>query len=134
MTYIVTVTREDGYWLADVPAVPGAHTFARSLNGLMESIREVIVLMDDLADDDMPSVHLDFQTADGDVVEASQIAFRRQQVAAEDAEVQELTQRMALKLTARGYSVRDAARILGITPGRVSQLLRADTNGLSEAK
>jgi predicted RNase H-like HicB family nuclease len=30
-TYEAVVTREDPMWLADVPAVPGAHTFARSL-------------------------------------------------------------------------------------------------------
>src|SRR5659263_509011 len=32
--YEVIVTREGSSWLADIPAVPGAHTFARSLTGL----------------------------------------------------------------------------------------------------
>lgn len=52
--YEVKVTREDGSWLADVPAVPGAHTFARSLAGLARSVREVIILMADLDDDATP--------------------------------------------------------------------------------
>ena len=39
--YEVIVTREGDSWLADVPAVPGAHTFARSLAGLARSVREV---------------------------------------------------------------------------------------------
>lgn len=134
MTYNVVVTREDGNWLADVPSVPGSHTFARSLDGLMESIREVIVLMDDLDDDAVPMVHLDFQTEDTDVVEASHVAAERAQIAARETEMQRLTQRMVLKLTARGYSVRDVARILGVTPGRVSQLMKASTNGLTGAK
>ncbi|GAB3884535.1 type II toxin-antitoxin system HicB family antitoxin [Terrabacter terrigena] len=55
-TYEVVVTREDGAWLADVPTVPGAHTFARSEAGLADSVREVIVLMDDLDDDARPGI------------------------------------------------------------------------------
>lgn len=46
-TYRVVVTREDGRWLADVPDVPGAHTWANSLNALRKAVREVIALMDD---------------------------------------------------------------------------------------
>jgi len=51
MSYTVLVTRDGDDWLADVPSVPGAHTFARSLEGLARSVREVVVLMDDLPDD-----------------------------------------------------------------------------------
>jgi len=39
MSYTVHVTREGDIWLADVPSVPGAHTFARSLEGLARSVR-----------------------------------------------------------------------------------------------
>lgn len=39
------VTREGSSWLADIPAVPGAHTFARSQAGLAKFVREVIILM-----------------------------------------------------------------------------------------
>jgi predicted RNase H-like HicB family nuclease len=58
MSYAVLVTRDGDSWLADVPSVPGAHTFARSLEGLARSVREVVVLMDDLPDD--AAVELDF--------------------------------------------------------------------------
>ncbi len=58
MSYTVLVTRDGENWLADVPSVPGAHTFARSLEGLPRSVREVVVLMDDLPDD--AEVDLDF--------------------------------------------------------------------------
>jgi hypothetical protein len=36
--------REDNQWLADVPELPGAHTYARSLPSLEQAIREVVVL------------------------------------------------------------------------------------------
>ena len=58
MSYAVLVTRDGDSWLADVPSVPGAHTFARSLEGLARSVREVVVLMNDLPDD--AAVELDF--------------------------------------------------------------------------
>ncbi len=72
-TYEAVVTREDPMWLADVPAVPGAHTFARSLPALLESIREVIVLMDDLPDDVTPDFCLTFDVDDPDVGAAAQL-------------------------------------------------------------
>ena len=77
--YEVIVTREGDSWLADVHAVPGAHTFARSLAGLARSVREVMA-------------H---------------------------------TSAAVAQLAREGYSVRDAAALLDLTPGRVSQLLKA---------
>ncbi len=43
--FIVIVERdEDGYYVASVPALPGCHTQARSLDKLVERIREAIEL------------------------------------------------------------------------------------------
>ncbi|MFD7161172.1 hypothetical protein ACFV9C_41765 [Kribbella sp. NPDC059898] len=60
VTYRVHVTHEDGQWLADVPQLEGAHTYARSLAALDRYIREVIVLAADLPDDAMDSLDLDY--------------------------------------------------------------------------
>jgi len=35
----VVVTREDDQWLADMPDLPGAHTYARSLPSLDQAFR-----------------------------------------------------------------------------------------------
>ena len=59
--YGVLVTREDGHWLADVPALAGAHTYARSLPALDQAVREVIVLAADLPDEAMPGLVLDYR-------------------------------------------------------------------------
>lgn len=48
MAYRVVVTREDESWLADVPGVPGTHTWAKDLPALDASVREVIALVEDL--------------------------------------------------------------------------------------
>ena len=43
--YIIVVERdEDDFYVASVPALPGCHTQARSLDALMERIREAIAL------------------------------------------------------------------------------------------
>lgn len=56
--YRVVVTREDDAWLADVPELPGAHTYARTLPALDQAVREVVVLAADRPDEDMPTLRL----------------------------------------------------------------------------
>jgi predicted RNase H-like HicB family nuclease len=41
---VVIERDEDGYYVASVPALPGCHTQARSLDELMERVREAILL------------------------------------------------------------------------------------------
>ena len=41
---VVIERDEEGYYVASVPALPGCHTQARSLDELMERIREAIAL------------------------------------------------------------------------------------------
>lgn len=47
---------EDGYYIAEVPELPSCYTQARSLDELMERVREVILLcLEDLDSVDAPS-------------------------------------------------------------------------------
>jgi predicted RNase H-like HicB family nuclease len=41
---VVIERDEDGYYVASVPALPGCHTQARSLDELMDRVREAIAL------------------------------------------------------------------------------------------
>jgi len=47
-----------GYYVASVPAIPGCHTQAKSLDQLIERIREAISLC--LEADDVPEEQLNF--------------------------------------------------------------------------
>ena len=49
---------EDGTWLADIPDLDGAHTFAHSLTRLDYFVRGVVVLAAGLPDDVMPELQL----------------------------------------------------------------------------
>jgi predicted RNase H-like HicB family nuclease len=58
-TFDVVVERDaDGWFVASVPALPGCHTQARSLDELMDRIREAIELC--LEVEGVPEVELDF--------------------------------------------------------------------------
>jgi predicted RNA-binding Zn ribbon-like protein len=130
--YRVNVTRERGVWLADIPDVPGAHTFARSLSALQRSVREVIVLMTDRADEAFDTFDLDVRYDIGDSA-AAVAAARRARVEAEQAErasadaVRRAVARLPVSL-----SVRDVAELLGISHQRVAQV-RAELAGTRRA-
>ncbi len=123
--YRVSVSREDGQWLADLPELQGAHTYARSLPTLDQAVREVIVLAADLPDEAMPELVIDYDYHTGDPeldVAAAEVRRLRQQADELSASVTAHTGQAAARLIARGLSVRDAAALLGISPQRVSQL------------
>ena len=121
----VVVTREDGHWLADVPGLQGAHTYARSLSALDQAVREVIVLAADLPDAAMPGLRLDSLYHAGDPeLDSTALEVRRlrRQAVELTAAAAARTGEVAMQFVARGLSVRDVAALLGISPQRVSQL------------
>jgi predicted RNase H-like HicB family nuclease len=121
-SYRVIVTREDGNWLADVPELDGAHTFARSLLSLDKAIREVIVLAADLPDEAMPDLDLGYEYHTGDP-RIDQDATKVRRLRAQLTEVESLTAASIQALTPE-LSVRDAGILLGVSPQRVSQVAR----------
>jgi predicted RNase H-like HicB family nuclease len=121
-TYRVNVTRERDAWLADVPDVPGAHTFARSLSALQRSVREVIVLMTDRPGEALDDFDLDFRYEIGDSSTAVGTA-REARAAAERAERESAAAiRRAVARLPASLSVRDVAELLGISHQRVAQV------------
>ena len=124
-SYRVIVTREDSHWLADVPELQGAHTYARSLPTLDQAVREVIVLAADLPDQVMPELLIDYDYHTGDPeLDTTAVEVRRLRRQADElaAAATARTEQAAIRLVASGLSVRDAAAMLGISPQRVSQL------------
>ena len=123
-SYRVIVTREDSHWLADVPELQGAHTYARNLPTLDQAVREVIVLAADLPDEAMPELMIDYDYHTGDPeLDTTAMEVRRLRRQADElaAAATAQTAQAAIRLVARGLSVRDAAALLGISPQRVSQ-------------
>ena len=126
VSYKVVVTREGGNWLADVPGVRGAHTFARSLLSLDRAVREVIELMDD-SRDSASEITIDYayEGFDGSVDAAVMAGRERRALTVRERDLRGRTRLLASELVAQVFSVRDAARMLEITSGRVSQLVNS---------
>jgi hypothetical protein len=125
MTYDVEVSREGSSWLATVRGLQGAHTHAGNMTALYENIYEVIALInDDSSDIDRPPLRLHFVDGLDEVLaEAVKVGEKRESAEAAMVAVQQASQAIAARMAAAGYSVRDIAGVLRITPGRVSQIL-----------
>lgn len=125
-SYRVVVTRQDGAWLADVPDLQGAHTFARNLPALDRYVREVIALAADLEDAADVSLDWEIHTGDDDVdKELGQLRAERDRLDARRKDVEAQTASYARALAARGFSVRDTGALLGVSPQRAQQLISA---------
>lgn len=55
---VVIEQDEEGYYIAEVPELKGCHTQARSLDELMERIREAIQLCLEVYGEEVPKTHL----------------------------------------------------------------------------
>lgn len=122
MRYSIEVTREDDAWLANVANLKGAHTYARTWAGLQASVDEVIRLVADLPDDKELDLEWDLRGAGSDFLEAVSLREERARWEEKQSSLADATFRSISRLTDRGVSVRDIGELLGISPGRVSQL------------
>ncbi|RUR03012.1 helix-turn-helix domain-containing protein [Labedella endophytica] len=124
MSYSVKVTREHGQWIADVVDLDGAHTYAGNLPSLDAAVREVIALVENLPDGTEPALELDwdYSGASDAVRTAAAVGALRAEADVHARALAERTREQIVLLAAERHSVRDIARLLGISPGRVSQL------------
>jgi DNA recombination protein RmuC len=122
--YTVEVAHDGDVWVADVPGLAGAHTQAGNLTRLDEAIREVIALVEDLPEGAEAGLELDYEYEGLDAVAraASLIGRHRVELERVQAALAEQTTTLVHELSEAGWSVRDAAHLLGISPGRVSQI------------
>jgi len=124
-TYRVTVTRDGDAWLADVPELRGAHTYARNLRSLERYVREVVVLAADLPDGAEDAFALDwtFDTGDAQVNRVTgELRARRAEIDQATQDLSSRTAEVARQLVGSGWSVRDVATLLDVSPQRVSQV------------
>jgi hypothetical protein len=125
-SYHVVVTHENGAWLADVPALTGTHTFARNIPSLQTAVRELIALVEDLADGAEVDLDIDYEYRIGiPEVEAEtrQLRADRERIRQEEDDLARRTDAAAKTLVDRyRFSVRDAAALTGVSKQRISQL------------
>jgi predicted RNase H-like HicB family nuclease len=123
--YRVVVTREAGAWLADLPELVGAHTYARTLPALDRAVREVAVLAEDLPDEAVDELRLAWEYHTGDHTldeETARVRVQRAEAERLTTNVTASTAALARTLIDHGLPVRDAAVLLAVSPQRISQM------------
>lgn len=127
MSYTAVITREGDMWLAEVPGLPGAHAYARTLTRLREELTNAIILAAELDDDADPELSFEPNVGNTNtlLVRAFAVAEQRRELRKTEIAVMNETASLAKALIKAGWSVRDAAGALNVTPGRISQLVNS---------
>ncbi|WP_329109020.1 type II toxin-antitoxin system HicB family antitoxin [Micromonospora sp. NBC_01699] len=121
-TYTATCTRTDNWWAITVAELPGVFSQARRLDQVEAMARDAIAALLDVSPE---SFDIEVRPEVPGEVNAARRARARLVEAERSAE--EATVEAARKLLAEGYTVRDAGKLLGISPQRVSQLTASKT-------
>lgn len=128
-TYEVHAERDNGWWVLTVPAVPGAFSQARRLDQAPEMITDAIALVLGVPATSFAVTVI--PVVDEEVRRELTEADRLHAQAREIEEVAAGTRRRAVAaLRRQGLTVRDIAKVTGVSFQRVAQLLadRTRTN------
>lgn len=123
-TYTVEIERdEDGYWIADFVDVPGCHTQARTATELLDRARQILGDFVDDADDAVLELDL------VEIPDRTRQSLANYLATRDSSRVDETRRQRDLAVAARdlqerGYSLRDIATIVGLSHGRIQQLLQ----------
>ncbi|WFE38108.1 type II toxin-antitoxin system HicB family antitoxin [Micromonospora sp. WMMD998] len=117
MKYTATCVRSGGWWAITVPEITGVFSQARRLDQVEGMAREAIAL---LLEVDPLSFDVEVQPEMPQEVTRARKARSALRAAEESAE--EATVTAVRALLSKGYTVRDAGALLGISAQRVSQL------------
>ncbi|MDI3387092.1 type II toxin-antitoxin system HicB family antitoxin [Streptomyces sp. B-S-A8] len=124
-TYAAQATRDGKWWAVQVKGLPDNYvTFTQGATWTeaQEMAEDLVHTVHEDAGIDEPFT-VELRPGDPDVVDAlDELDVARQKQLAADAEEDRALAAAARTLTRRGFTVRDAARVLGISYQRVSQL------------
>ncbi len=122
-TYTARLVREnDGRWSVELEEEPRVHTWGKTVDQALARLREAAALWLQMDEDQLAFVpRIALPAATSRAVEQARQA--REQARDADRRAVEQAKKAAAALSRRGISMRDAARILGISHQRVHQLL-----------
>lgn len=116
-TYTAVCRRSGNWWAISVRELKGVHTQARRLDQVADMARDAIALMLDV---DPSGVEVTVEPEVPAPV-ADALAARRAAREAEHA-AEQATASAVKQLLDEGYTIRDAGRLLGLSPQRISQI------------
>ncbi|HWG61510.1 MAG TPA: hypothetical protein VG253_07330 [Streptosporangiaceae bacterium] len=120
-TYQVEVDRDGKFWRVRVPEV-GRTTQARNLREVEPMARDLISLMDEIAEDSF-HVRVRVQLPAEVQAELEQSIALRADAASRQAKAAQLSRQAARRLRDEGLSLRDVGQALGVSFQRAKQLV-----------
>lgn len=120
-TYQATAHREDRWWVVEVDGV-GA-TQGRSTAEAQRMAADLVAIMEEIPPEEFEvRIEFDIPGPLGDEVRRAQEAARDADLAQRNAAVR--TRHVVRRLLSSGLSKQDVARVLHVSPQRVSQLVK----------
>lgn len=116
-TYTAVCRRSGSWWAISIRELKGVHTQARRLDQVGDMARDAIALMLEV---DRGGVEVTVEPEVPAPV-ADALAARRAAREAEHA-AEQATAAAVKQLLDEGYTIRDAGRLLGLSPQRISQI------------
>ncbi|MGH3912736.1 MAG: hypothetical protein ACRDTC_04905 [Pseudonocardiaceae bacterium] len=127
MVTVTAVYERDGQgrWLVHLAEEPRCHTWARSYASARREIIDAAELwLDELGVASLDDLDIRDEVRIAGAAQARDLAEAREELTRRLADVRARVDEMARGLVAEGVSVRDVADLLGLSPGRVSQVVR----------
>jgi len=116
-TYTAVCRRSGRWWAVSISELKGVHTQARRLDQVPDMARDAIALMLDVNPVEVEvTVEPEMPARVEDALAARRAAREAEEVA------ERATAEAAKQLLDEGYTIRDAGRLLGLSPQRISQI------------
>ena len=133
---------EDGSWLVELPDVQGCRSYGRSLEEARRNIREAlstcvdVFASDEAADAAAAAAVLEeeIRLPAGVRKAVDRARAGREQAETAAAAAAEATRAAARALTEQGVSLRDAGELLGLSHGRIRQVLEGKRTALGRRR
>lgn len=125
-TFTARVERGTGWWVIQLLEEPGLVTQTRRLDQVEAAVRDALSLFPELTDD--PSnAKIELVIPGSCEARATRARQRLEELRREESSQLDHIAALAQQLADSGYSYRDIAFLLGISFGRVSQILKERT-------
>jgi hypothetical protein len=120
-TYRVTVTREDGYWVAVVDGLRGGATETRRLDRIEDQVRELVAWLADAREDSFQLAwQYELPRPLADLLQA--LHEKRDTLKRAKDEYEAATRDAVAEARSESISVRDTGALLGLSYQRIQQL------------
>jgi hypothetical protein len=121
--FVAIARHQKSWWVASVPEIEGVHARARRLEELPARVIDAIRVATDLPKSSI-GVDIEWKLSrqDSALVSAALASMERAEEAAQKS--RESAAKAATALAREGFSVRDIGHLLGLTPQRITRILR----------